>query len=335
MAVTPATRILVGFPMLLVLPILTVMGLVLLTPLLVLSLFLRPRERRGSARTIQRAENDEGVTFNRFGDVSKIFGCHTRNVQYRWDLFQETLDMMPQSTKRDALDFGAGSLRDSWELAQAGFAVVSTDIDSRQLTRSYEKYDWSGVSHRPELFVGALTDLPPGKVFDLVTAFDVLEHLSELEPVVNQLRLRLAAGGRMFVSVPNARTLRERVGWLMHKARGRLGLGGARPGVPHVNFMSPEGWSNYFETHGFRVERHEMVIGSLVNDWHFVHSFPLGVSGLARRFPNLERIFCPQSLMRRLDLLDQHFKRTTRGLWAWNLFVLARTAPTASAQSGH
>jgi SAM-dependent methyltransferase len=323
-AVPPAVRILIGIPLLAVLPLASVVGLVALSPLLILSLFLPQRERRGNARTIQRVEGDEGVTFNRIADVSKLFGCDTRNVQYRWSIFEAALDEMSRSGRRAALDFGAGSLRDSWELARAGFAVISVDIDERQLRRSLAKYDWSDVARRPELFVGPPSELASSEVFDLITAFDVFEHLTELDPVVDELRHRLAPGGKLLVSVPNGRTLRERVGRLMHWMRGRLGVGSSRAGVPHVNFKSPRGWARYFESRGLRVERHEMTIGSLVNDWHFIHSFPLGASGLARRFPNLERAFCPQWLMRRLDLVDQNLKWLLEGLWAWNLFVLAR-----------
>jgi 2-polyprenyl-3-methyl-5-hydroxy-6-metoxy-1,4-benzoquinol methylase len=321
-AVGAPLRLAIGLPLLLLLPILSIAGFVLLSPLLALSLFLRSRERRGDASRIARVVGDDELTFNRVGDVSKLHGCDTRNVQFRWEIFEEALNSFPTQRRR-ALDFGAGSLRDSWELAQEGFYVVAMDIDGRQLARSFEKYDWTSVLRVPRLYSGTLDELESVEEFDLVIAFDVLEHLADLDGAVLQLRNRLSGAGLLFVSVPNARTIRERVGRLMHWGRARFGVP-AKPGVPHVNFMSPEEWGRFFAGKGLRIERHSMAIGSLVNDWHFLQSFPLGVSGLARRFPNLERVFCPEWFMRRLDLLDQHLKRFTQGFWAWNLFVLSR-----------
>ena len=45
-------------------------------------------------------------TFDRTDDVSKLEGCNTRNVEYRWDLFSLELEMIPGGS--ETLDFGAG-----------------------------------------------------------------------------------------------------------------------------------------------------------------------------------------------------------------------------------
>lgn len=65
----------------------------------------------------------ETRTFDRTDDVSKLDGCNTRNVEYRWDVFAKELANVPRGS--EALDFGAGSLRDSFELTKRGYNVIS------------------------------------------------------------------------------------------------------------------------------------------------------------------------------------------------------------------
>ena len=66
-------------------------------------------------------------TFDRTDDVSKIMGCNTRGVEYRWSTLSNVLATIPVGS--NALDFGAGSLRESFDLAVRGFNVTSIDIE--------------------------------------------------------------------------------------------------------------------------------------------------------------------------------------------------------------
>jgi SAM-dependent methyltransferase len=318
-------RIIIGYPVVFVLPLVSITCLILLSPLLAISLFLRQREPRGSAVTIKKMGRTDAVIFNRIDDVSKLTGCNTRSIQYRWTIFSDRVAELIKSGRRAALDFGAGSLRDTWELTEAGFSVLALDVNSDQLHRSKEAYVWNSAAN-VSFSSQRLNEIDPAQTFDLVIAFDVLEHLTKLDVIVPQLRDRLKSDGYLFVSVPNGRTFREKLARLLHILRVALGKLD-ESGIPHVNFKTPKGWTEYFESKGFCVSRHEMAIGSLANDWHCLHQFPLGVSGLAKRFPNLERVFCPEFLMRRFDLLDQHLKPITYGLWGWNLFVLTPAPP--------
>ena len=84
------------------------------------------------------------MIFDRRHDVSKLYGCNTRNVQYRWNLFAARIEeLRKQFDAPHALDFGAGSLRDSYELARLGFSVTSVDLDPKLMQRYYQSYDWS------------------------------------------------------------------------------------------------------------------------------------------------------------------------------------------------
>lgn len=322
-----ALRVLIGFPMVFILPVLSIALLVILLPVLLVSFFLRDREQRGSHTGIRRTVRQDGITFNRVVDVSKLIGCNTRSVQYRWSIFSDVLSELSARKRKSALDFGAGSLRDTWELSRRGFEVLALDINAEQLRKSKSLYNWDENEKIPVFSSRPLDEIDPGTSFDLILAFDVLEHLSQLAQILPLIRNLSRPGGYMFVSVPNRRSLRERVGTIIHLIRVALGTEDKIPGLHHVNFKTPEGWADYFEANGFRVYMHEMTIGPLANNWHFIHAYPLGFSGLARRFPNLERCFCPEALMRRFDLIDQNLKKLTRARnWGWNLFVLTNDA---------
>jgi SAM-dependent methyltransferase len=49
---------------------------------------------------------------------------------------------------------------------------------------------------------GYISDLDPGPKFDLIAAFDVLEHIADEAQVLVQMRERLLPGGRLILSVP-------------------------------------------------------------------------------------------------------------------------------------
>src|SRR5437879_2404300 len=87
-------------------------------------------------------------TFDRVDDVSKLEGCNTRGVEYRWSIFSRAIAAFPAGC--NALDFGAGSLRESFDLATRGFNVTSIDIDSELMSTYKASYLWpaNGTSHR-------------------------------------------------------------------------------------------------------------------------------------------------------------------------------------------
>ena len=77
-------RWLVGLPLLVCLPFVSLLLGLLLSPLLLVSLFLKSRELRdGGAEGVAGQGLRKDILFDRVGDVSKIYGCNTRNVRYR------------------------------------------------------------------------------------------------------------------------------------------------------------------------------------------------------------------------------------------------------------
>ena len=268
-------------------------------------------------------------TFDRTHDVSKLEGCNTRNVEYRWDLFSKELEMIPRCS--ESLDFGAGSLRDSFELAKRGYNVTSVDLDLDTLSSYQSDYDWpaNGTTRRivtGQDFGDCLSQIKNTQ-FSLVICFDVLEHLEDPAAVLRKVRNLLTPKGRLFITVPNGRTLYElwfRFLLVTSKVSGKK----LRPGEPHLQRNSPERWKEILNEAGFRVLSHEMQIGFLVNTASALVQIPLysfgrlvRAIGFSLPADKIQDIVCSRTAMGSLNKIDEKTKRYFSGLYGWNLFV--------------
>ena len=251
------------------------------------------------------------IPFDRTRDVSKLVGCDVRNRSYQWNIYLQHLPDVPQGSH--VLDFGAGSLRESHDLAMRGFRVTSVDMNTIGMDKCYPAYDWSQAAFEPEL----RSDLPaePGK-FGLVTAFDIIEHLPDPAAPLRQIHDIMAEGALAFVTVPNKLTLREYV----TKRRGGAGLA---PGEAHLQFKSPGEWKKLFQNTGFRVLDHEMALGPFNNTAHFL-AHGLRKESWHRPFANV------------LHGIDELIRPVASPLFGWNLFVFRKAGKTGAVQpAGH
>jgi SAM-dependent methyltransferase len=85
---------------------------------------------------------------------------------------------------------------------------------------------------------GYLSDLDASASFDIIAAFDVLEHIADEEGVLQQVRDRLVPGGRLVLTVPAHQTL-----WSSFDVASG-----------HVRRYVPATLSRALRTAGFRVE---------------------------------------------------------------------------------
>jgi 2-polyprenyl-3-methyl-5-hydroxy-6-metoxy-1,4-benzoquinol methylase len=326
---------------------------VLFAPWLLLAEVVRlvRRQPRGADEASAVVGSDNGASdvplvFDRRNDVSKLYGCNTRNVRYRWTLFAGKLNQLLRERERPkALDFGAGSLRDSYELAKRGFEVTAFDLNARVLRSYHDSYDWTAAKHKPTLMTGSLEDLKESVEPDslqLVLAFDVIEHLEDPASYVQALSEVLSQDGLLFTIVPNKRSLFET--YFRHTVGEQLRRGVAlEPGVPHLQFKSPEEWDRFFQANGFQIVDRDMTIGHFVNDWwNGLLSIPLWayvypvVNVLAFRTGRkidagrFERTLCPAWLMERIHSVDLLFERWLKPRYGWNLIVAQRSRPGAS-----
>jgi SAM-dependent methyltransferase len=270
------------------------------------------------------------LTFDRTSDVSKLEGCNTRGIAYRWDIFQRWLRYIPPGSS--ALDFGAGSLRESFDLIQRGFCVTSVDNDISVLEAYKAKYQWPEAVHEvvaaPDL-ESALAKLGNRK-FALILCFDVLEHLADPVPTLKEFARWLDEDGLLFVTVPNGRTLFElafRINLMLANMTGRS----FRPGEPHLQMNSPSRWRTLLSRGGFKILEHDMQIGFFANTAAALIQLPLLLGGRFARKLGVKvdaealaaRLYGgPQA--RLMDLLDRRTKPLLNGFYGWNLFVLEK-----------
>jgi len=287
----------------------------------------------------QQLNNDPSVPliFDRRHDVSKLLGCNTRSVQYRWNVFTARLEqILKQHEEPNALDFGAGSLRDSYELAKLGFCVTAVDLDPAVMEQYFKSYDWSSVRCPPRVFtspVEKLVDQDGKAKFDLAIAFDVIEHLEDPSHYCRYIYSLLKEDGIFLSIVPNRRSIFER--YFKHSIKRQKAKGiPFVPGVPHLQFKLPREWEELFEQSGFRILEHDMAIGFFVNDcWTGLLCLPLRVfvmpvlarvaHRLGLKFDEVafEQTFSPPWLMKYVDVLDQLCKKQLASRFAWNLIV--------------
>jgi SAM-dependent methyltransferase len=96
------------------------------------------------------------------------------------------------------LDAGCGSGYGSAELARAAAHVTGLDFSTDAIDFARANFSAANLSFQ----LGDCTALPSGP-FDLVVAFEVIEHLAEWRKFLEETRRALAAGGRFIVSTPN------------------------------------------------------------------------------------------------------------------------------------
>ncbi len=111
---------------------------------------------------------------------------------------------------RRVLDAGCGAGYGTARLAQA--ARLAVGLDSSAETLAYARRHYSA----PNLFFvqGDCLALPfPDKHFDLLVAFEVIEHLSDGEAFLRQMRRLMRPRGLLLLSSPNRRFYSEERGY--------------------------------------------------------------------------------------------------------------------------
>jgi glycosyltransferase involved in cell wall biosynthesis/2-polyprenyl-3-methyl-5-hydroxy-6-metoxy-1,4-benzoquinol methylase len=101
-----------------------------------------------------------------------------------------------------ALDFGCGSGYGADMLARTAGSVVGLDVSEGALSYARSHHRRDNLSFLRELTLGA--SLPAG-AFDVITCFEVIEHVDADTQLLLVARLRrlLASGGKLLISTPN------------------------------------------------------------------------------------------------------------------------------------
>jgi ubiquinone/menaquinone biosynthesis C-methylase UbiE len=102
--------------------------------------------------------------------------------------------------RKRVLDVGCGAGYGTHELALTALAATGVDVSEDAIGYAREHYRRDNLRYE----LGSATELPfPDASFDLVVAFEVIEHLEEWSKLLTEARRVLAPGGQLVVSTPN------------------------------------------------------------------------------------------------------------------------------------
>lgn len=147
---------------------------------------------------------------------------------------------------RTAIDVGCGAGLLAEPLARMGAQVTGVDAAPENIAAARAHAVGQGLEI--DYFAGELAALPPA-TFDLVTAMEVVEHVTDPAAFIVGLAARLAPGGLMILSTPN-RTMLSKL--LLVEAAERVG---AVPRGTHDwdQFLKPEELTKLLEDAGLEV----------------------------------------------------------------------------------
>jgi 2-polyprenyl-3-methyl-5-hydroxy-6-metoxy-1,4-benzoquinol methylase/Zn ribbon nucleic-acid-binding protein len=169
------------------------------------------------------------------------------------------------------LDFGCAQGAFVATLAKKGFSrVTGFDASAEAVAEGRDRW---GL----DLHTGSFKDFVAarGDTFDLVHAANVLEHVRDPREVLAEFRRLVGAGGKLVLSVPNARSLQVRI------ARTRSPVI-APP--HHLQYYGPKSLSRLVTEAGFHVVRVETDFWQPASDLYLnMKGVPLWVGRVIRR----------------------------------------------------
>ena len=102
--------------------------------------------------------------------------------------------------RRRVLDIGCGAGYGSAELARAAATVTGVDLSPEAIALAESSYSAPNL----RFLAASATSIPfPDASFDLITCFEVIEHIHEWPSLLSEARRLLSPGGQFIVSTPN------------------------------------------------------------------------------------------------------------------------------------
>jgi O-antigen biosynthesis protein len=101
---------------------------------------------------------------------------------------------------KNVLDLASGEGYGSASLATTARQVIALDIDENAVKHARLKYR----SVNLHFIVGSIMEMPLSKIgFDVIVCFEAIEHISDPEKLLNEVKRLLVPGGLFLVSTPN------------------------------------------------------------------------------------------------------------------------------------
>jgi SAM-dependent methyltransferase len=144
-----------------------------------------------------------------------------------------------------ALDIGCGAGLELKSLSDLGFMAIGIE-----LYEDFLKMAKDVLPRHRKYFLRCYGELLPfkSKSFDLITLFDVLEHVDHPDIVLTEIKRTIKAGGHVVFTILNKWSFREFINRIYSRiSRGSKGLG-------HVNSFNYFDLLKRFDAHGFDVD---------------------------------------------------------------------------------
>ncbi|MEQ1946194.1 MAG: class I SAM-dependent methyltransferase [Bryobacteraceae bacterium] len=104
------------------------------------------------------------------------------------------------AARGDVLDIGSGTGYGTAELAQEGHSAQGIDVSPDAIAYAQSNYPLTNVKY----YEASATNIPiADSSFDLITAFEVIEHLDDYRALLKEARRLLRHAGLFLVSTPN------------------------------------------------------------------------------------------------------------------------------------
>ena len=132
------------------------------------------------------------------------------DVQLIYEHYHRYLWAQPLVAGRRVLDLGSGEGFGPAILAESAATVVGVDIDPLTVEHARLNYDVEGLEFR-EGSAADLAEFADGS-FDVVVAFELIEHVPEQEDVLGEVTRTLAPGGLLVLSTADRRTYHAATG---------------------------------------------------------------------------------------------------------------------------
>ena len=194
----------------------------------------------GHIQTNPRLDMDEVLK----GYAAAIDPDHVKQDKHREKTFVraisrvDSLSMLRNSKNTRVLDIGcaSGAFLNS---VSREFGWKGVGLDPSKWMCDFGKHSY-GLDLRPNYFSA---DLFNANSFDLVTLWDVIEHISEPNQVLRDIALVLKDDGLLIVNVPNSHSIASRI------------LGRRWPFIlaVHIHYFTPTSIMKILDKHGFTV----------------------------------------------------------------------------------
>lgn len=120
------------------------------------------------------------------------------------DLWNEHLSRyclaLEHAAGRRVIDLGSGSGYGSWLLATVATSVVGIDVDARAVDYARSRFKSNRLRFKA---TSAIDTGLPSMSADVITAFELIEHLPDADALLNEAKRLLSHDGILLVSTPN------------------------------------------------------------------------------------------------------------------------------------